>query len=583
MNITTKLIIPDQFPTDEIPGTRMTRYSIHSDLTEMLQNEKEDFIFICYESEFSKYKDIAKKASYLIIISFTREFMQFSYNIFFINGEKSDGYTIQLIVEMLRVNNHLKEEILENYKIGIDLSAEKDKKALWEKILRFSRKSTSAEAGALYLLSEDKKNIYFLVSQNDKLDIREFVGKKIPFNKKSLVGFVCSTGETLNIEDAYTISTALPYSHNHKLDYELDYKTQSIITVPMVTDRGEIIGALQIINKKVRETVVSFTNYDEILLTSLASLSAVTIENNRLYLEIEELFESFVMASTKAIDQRDPATKDHSERVSHYTKMLMDAVSKDSKIFPEIKFAANDAKVAEIAAVLHDIGKLGVKEHLLTKINKLSEADYERVKGRFWFVKLSLEKSELIERCGKYKDDIGFIEELIENIDRINTPGALQMHDIALVKQAQSKVFYIENQEVFLLTKREADYLLIEKGNLNSAERKDVESHAQKSYEILKTMKWPKELSSVPEHVLNHHEKLDGSGYPSKKRAKDLHIIDRIIAIADIYDALTAGDRTYKKPLHPMEALSIMESDAMKSKIDQNLFVIFKQLILKYA
>lgn len=574
------LIIPSMLLISEMYDTKLYTYANKEELEIILSGMKSRYILVCYEDDFSKYKYAANEADYIIIITYKREFMQFSHNIYFIHGEKINAYTLFLMSKMVNINQNLKEEVLENYKIGISLSAEKDKSMLWDKILSFCRRATRAEAGTLYLMSKDKKAIFFVCSQNEKLDKNEIEQKEIPFNKSSLVGFVCSSGHTLNIEDAYEIPEELPYKFNKAFDVTLGYRTKSILTVPMLTPHGEIIGAVQLLNKKnFSGDYVSFSGYDEVLLRSLSSLSAVTVENNRLYDDISNLFDSLIISSTKAIEQRDPATKGHSVRVSKTTLAAMELIDNDIELFPDVKFNSNDYRAAEIASMLHDFGKVGVRENILTKINKLYPSDYERLKGRLFYIKVLLEREALVNGSSDYIGDMEFIRVLIERLDTINSPAPMSGENLALVKLARDKKVLIDGFEHRFLTDEEADYLMIEKGNLTTKERDDMESHVVFSYEILRAMKWPYELSKVPDYVISHHEKLDGSGYPMHLKDNQIGIIERVIAIADIYDALTASDRSYKKAIPREIALKIINEEVEKGKLDKKVFRLFKENI----
>jgi len=571
------VILPEQLIVSSYEGYTVHTYSSTEDLKNITENLNE-YIFVCYEDHFSEYKEVAKDAFYLILISFKREFMQFSHNIFFINGEKLNTYNLFLMFEMIRINHELKSEILENYRIGIDLSAEKDMKKLWEKILSFSRKSTHAEAGTLFMLKKKKDAITFLCSQNERFNMDEIKEVEIPFNNKSLVGYVCSTGKTLNIKDAYNLPDDLPYKFNPKIDEELHYHTQSIITIPMVTPHGDIIGAVQLINKKtVSEMITGFSNYDELLLRSIASLSAVAIENNRLYDEISGLFDSFIFASTKAIEQRDPATKGHSERVARYTMGLMALVNEsDLTVFKGVKFTPHDVRSAEVAAILHDFGKVGIREKLLIKQNKLFYEDYEKIRGRALYIKVSLEKQAIEMKLLNQQPDIDFITTFVDKLDELNMPSPLTEENEKFIQEAMGKKFTILDEVFPLLTGKEAENLLIGNGSLTPDERLNMENHVIYSYEIIKAMKWPYEMENVPDYVINHHEKLDGSGYPFGKTGKELGLIDRIIAISDIYDALTASDRTYKRSFSPEIALKIIEEEVTSGRLDSEIFSLLK-------
>jgi len=487
-----------------------------------------------------------------------------------VDGEKINAYTIYTIARLIEVIDELKDEIVGNYNIGVDLSSEKDPQRLWDKILSFSRRATRAEAGTLYLMSRDRRSIYFVRSQNEKLSRTEIERREIPFNRRSLVGFVCATGETLNIPDAYAIPDDAPYTFNRQIDIMLGYRTHSILTVPMKTPHGEVIGAVQLLNKReIQSGYLPFTTYDQLLLQSLASLAAVTVENNRLYEEISALFDSLILSSTKAIEQRDPATKGHSLRVARMTLKLLAIAQKEGYV----SLGENDRRAAEIAAMLHDFGKVGVREQILTKARKLYPADRERVYWRARYLKAAIEAGagEIANRAG----ESAFIEKFLDRLDILDKPGPLAPEDRQVLDEARTRHYQFGEEKMPLLSEEEYQYLSIPSGNLTPQERAEMEQHVVNSWELLHTMKWPLELATVPDHVLNHHEKLDGSGYPNKKSANELGVIERALAIADIYDALTAADRSYKRAIPRDTALRIIQEEASHNKIDPFLTRLF--------
>jgi len=571
----TTLFLPEELLIVEVNGAKVVLYRAAADIAASVAVCPERAIVVAYEKEAPVAKSLIRDRDWLVLIAFGRGFEHRPPNIFTIDGEKTNAYTLYILSQMVDVVNNLMDEIVGNYNIGVDLSSEKETQRLWDKILSFSRRATRAEAGTLYLMSRDRQSIYFVRSQNDKLNRVEIERREIPFNRRSLVGFVCATGETLNIPDAYAIPEEAPYAFNKQIDIMLGYRTHSILTVPMKTPRGDVIGAVQLLNKReVQSGYLPFSKYDELLLLSLASLSAVTVENNRLYEEISNLFNSLIVSSTKAIEQRDPATKGHSVRVSRMTLKTMDLLaSTGGKQFDE-----DERKAAEIASMLHDFGKVGVREQILTKVGKLYPVDYERVRWRARYIRSRLENEQLSGK-GDRAEHIALIDQFLARLDALNTPAPLSDSDRLLLEKVHEQHFRFGDEELPLLTDPEHRYLSIARGNLTVEERVAMEQHVVQSWEIMKAMKWPWELSKVPEYVLNHHEKLDGTGYPHGKKERELGIIERILAITDIYDALTASDRSYKKAIPRETALRIIEDDVQKGKLDGALYELFKSHI----
>ncbi len=568
----TTLFLPEELLIAEVNGATVVLYRDAAEIAAAISACPGRAIVVAYEKESPAAKALIRDRDWLVLVAFGRGFEHRPPNIFTIDGEKTNSYTLYILSQMVEVVDSLMDEIVGNYNIGVDLSSEKETQRLWDKILAFSRRATRAEAGTLYLMSRDRQSIYFVRSQNDKLNRVEIERREIPFNRRSLVGFVCATGETLNIADAYAIPEEAPYAFNKQIDIMLGYRTHSILTVPMKTPRGDVIGAVQLLNKReVQSGYLPFSKYDELLLQSLASLSAVTVENNRLYEEISNLFNSLIVSSTKAIEQRDPATKGHSVRVSRITLKMMDLLAAAGGK----QFDDDERKAAEIASMLHDFGKVGVREKILTKVSKLYPADYERVLWRARYIRSRLENEQLAGK-GDRAAAIALIDRLLGALDKLNTPAPLTDEGRLLLEEAREQRFRFGDEELPLLTDMEHRYLSITRGNLTVEERTQMEQHVVQSWEIMKAMKWPWELSRVPEYVLSHHEKLDGTGYPHGKKETELGPIERILAIADIYDALTASDRSYKKAIPRETALRIIEDDVQKGKLDRALFELFR-------
>ncbi len=566
-----------------IPNEEHAVYQSTEDLKEMVLQKEGPFLFVCFEKDEKKVRKMASDSDFILIASFSDDFEISANNIFKVNGEEIDEFMISVLLGSAEMFSRLKKEIINNYRIGIDISFEKNNKALWDKIVSFCRDTTGAEAGTLYLMGKDKKNIYFVSSQNEKLDIKTIEKKKIPYDMKSFVGYVCHSGKTLNIKDAYSLSEKGPCVFNDKFDRKFNYRTKSILTVPMRTPRDETVGAIQLINKKGEDgKKVSFSKYDEMLLKSLASLAGVSVENRRMYEETAELLENIILSSSKSIEQRDPATKGHSERVARITVALMEMINEDSSLFKDVEFTEHEFKTAEMAAIMHDFGKIGVREHILSKINKLYPSDYERLTGRLRYLRTALERDELKDGVDR-KEEIDFICYFQSKLDDINTPSPLTEEQKEILEKARSFIVSTDGKEHRLLDDSEYTFLAVPRGNLTAKERESMQGHVQNSYDILSSMKWPFEVRNVPEYVYSHHEKLDGSGYPRGLPAHKIGIVQRILVIADIYDALTAADRTYKKGIPVQKALAIMENEEVKTgKLDRNIFFMLKDNIEKF-
>lgn len=529
---------------------------------------KVPYILIVAMRDYKPELSLIKDAKAVLIVSFDCRFKQLNPNVFVIDGEKFDRFSLEYILDFININIDLYNRILENAQIGISLSVEKDPNALYGQILTFLRKATSAEAGTLYLMNEEHDKIFFVSSQNSRLGSKVFEKREIPFNKRSFVGYVCDKGETLNIPDAYSIPEDAPYTFNSDLDKRLCYKTVSIITVPMKTATGDIVGAVQLINKIDGESgePVPFSDFDTIMLTSLSTLAAVSVENNNLLLETEKLLNNMIISSVKAIEQRDPITKGHSIRVAAYTMAILKRAVSDPEIACRYSIDKNTMKVAETASLLHDYGKVGVREKLLMKQNRFYHEELQTMK---WRIKYAI----VFMRDGSEEKAVA--EEFLSKLDSLDIPRPHDEEENRLIEKVSGIIVDANGEKIRLVTPEELSFLNIQKGTLTTEERSDMEKHVLYSYELLNSIDWPLSLKAVPDVAASHHEKLDGSGYPFHKKAGDLGIIERVLAIADIYDALTAKDRPYKKAISPEIAVSILKKEVDDGKLDPVLFDLF--------
>ena len=526
------------------------------------------YILIMSMRDYQPELSLIKNAKAVLIVSFDCEFKQLDQRVFVVDGEKFDRFSLEYILDFINITSDLYNKILENAQIGISLSVEKEPNKLYGQILTFLRKATNAEAGTLYLMNEEHDKIFFVSSQNSRLGSKVFEKREIPFNKRSFVGYVCDKGETLNIPDAYSIPEDAPYTFNSDIDKRLNYKTVSIITVPMKTATGDIVGAVQLINKLDSDSgePVPFSDFDTIMLTSLSTLAAVSVENNNLLLETEKLLNNMIISSVKAIEQRDPITKGHSIRVAAYTMAILKHALQNPKTEGLYNIDKNTLKVAETASLLHDYGKVGVREKLLMKQHRFYPEELETMKWRIKYAIVFMQDGS---------EDKAVAEELLSKLDSLDVPRPHDDEEKALIDRASRILVNANGEKIEIITSKELSYLSIPKGTLTTEERSNMEKHVLYSYELLNSIDWPLSLKAVPNVAASHHEKLDGSGYPFHKKADELGIIERVLAIADIYDALTAKDRPYKKAISPEVAISILKKEVEEGKLDPVLFDIF--------
>lgn len=495
--------------------------------------------------------------------------------------------------------------------IGVALSSERDINALLTLILRKAREITGADAGSLYLVDEDasrQRRLRFMLTQNDSVEFpfKEFT---LPLAEDSMAGYTALRGDVLNFADAYAIPNGLPFHFNDHYDRDSGYRTKSLLTLPMRNAKGEVLGVLQLINSKrdsaarllneadVAMQVQSFPERSVQLALSLASQAAVSYENRKLYQEIETLFEGFVQAAVTAIEQRDPTTSGHSLRVATYTEALAETVdSVSTGPYSEAHFDAEQMKELRYAALLHDFGKVGVREEVLVKAKKLYPGQMDLLKQRFDFIRKDLEAgmarrklqmfierdrgdalSEIARLSEDFDQRLARLEDYLQFIIDTNEPTLLEegkfrkLRDIAHQSYIDAKGIehpYISPDEVRLLS--------IPKGSLDAAERLQIESHVVHTFNFLNQIPWTKELRRVPEIARAHHEKLNGAGYPYKLHGDEIPLPTKMMTICDIFDALTASDRPYKRAVPIDRALSILESTVRAGEIDGELFNIFR-------
>ncbi len=501
-------------------------------------------------------------------------------------------------------------EIDELNRIGVALSAERDTQKLLTLIIQKAREITQSDAGSLYLVEENPqtgdKVLRFTITQNESVEV-PFSQFTFPIDKSRISAYVALTGEPLNIEDAYRLPPGVPYGFSTDFDKRIGYRQKSMLTVPMKNHKGEIVGVVQLMNHK-RDTGARVTpeNVDEVvfpyperaqqLVLSMASQAAVALENNRLVEDIRNLFESFVNASVVAIEARDPTTSGHSFRVKELTVALAEAVDRcDDGPYASTKFTLEQIKEIRYAAVLHDFGKVGVREQVLVKANKLYPHQLDIVKERFNYVRKALQeehsrkklehilergREEYLARLPEFEADyagrLKEMDDFFQFVLECNRPTVLPEGNFEkLVDIAGRKYLDWSGEEKPILVSDEVRLLSVHKGSLDEAERREIESHVIHTFNFLAQIPWTKEIRNVPLIARAHHEKLDGSGYPFKLLAPEIPVQSRMMTISDIYDALSASDRPYKRAVPPDKALAILESEVKQKLMDEDLFRIF--------
>jgi HD-GYP domain-containing protein (c-di-GMP phosphodiesterase class II) len=510
-------------------------------------------------------------------------------------------------IAAFRADRELKRsrtELAELQRIGMALMTERDPNRLLVRILEQAKLLTHSDAGSLYLVEkgeDGEQRLRFKLSQNDSLQNLPFVEFTLPIDESSIAGYVAAMNEPLLIEDAYDIPDDAPYSLNRSFDERFGYRTRSILVVPMTDHRGAMVGVLQLINSKsdplavitseeaADDFVLPYGRHELQLVQSLAGQAAVSIENARLAAQVQNLFESFVKAAVTAIDQRDPTTAGHSIRVASLTVDMAEALERSSQgPWSGTTFSREQIRELRYAAMLHDFGKVGVREEVLVKAKKLPPFLYERVESRFDLIRRTAEadyfrrRSELLragassaalqEMESSFEAELAELDQFQDAVRAANQPSVLPEESAAILGEIALRRYRSpRGDDQPFLAPEELHYLRIPKGTLDEQERLEIESHVEQTYRFLTQIPWTDDLRQLANIAYGHHEKLNGRGYPRGISGADIPVQTRIMTIADIFDALTASDRPYKPAVPVERALSIIEFEAKEGMLDTDL------------
>ena len=500
-------------------------------------------------------------------------------------------------------------ELGELIEIAKALTTEREIDKLLGLILEKSRFITGADAGSIYVVEGDdpqpeSRTLRFKLSQNASVvfDSREFT---IPMSPRSMAGYAALHKKPLRIADVYDLPALTPYSFDRSFDDKVGYRTRSMLCAPLLSRVGDVIGVLQLINKKrdpdkrlrsaedVAEQVISFDDRSEELLGTLASQAGIALENAILYAEIQHMLEGFVRASVEAIEQRDPTTSGHSRRVADLTVGLARAVERESRgPYRGLAFTSDDLRELEYASLLHDFGKIGVREEVLLKAKKLFPAQLEGIRSRFEFAIRSAEvdvlerKVRLLERGAPAADLAALDHELARRKRELDAAFALILaaNEPTVLKGGEFERIAALAHETFielggnvapLLTQAEVACLSVARGSLTSREIDEIRSHVAHTFTFLSQIPWGKQFRRVAVIAGSHHERLNGTGYPRRLHAEEIPVQSKMMAVSDIFDALTASDRPYKKAVPLDKALDILGFEVRDNHIDGDLVKIF--------
>ncbi len=505
-------------------------------------------------------------------------------------------------------NTHIAHEKLQVLQeVAIELMNSHDLKKTLQMIVNKAVDLLICDAGSLFVKHNDQNLIFeFAVNRSIQFEFKKHI---IPINGKGLAAYSFRTGRELLINDVENRTGKEPFEFNSAIDSKTGYRTKSVLIQPLISKKGEVLGVLQIVNRKKKrdqawpsaelkkiKSMPNFTKEDSDFLKSFASIASAALENSQLYKDIENLFEGFVTASVHAIESRDLATRGHSDRVAHLTVDLAQKISSSGENeLKDYKFSPTQIAEIRYAALLHDFGKIGVSEATLLKQEKLSPLQKLSIRSRldgfknaaeikllneYLFSLISQRRAPTELEFNKLKNQVRHFGEEIEiywnTILDLNKPTVLDANkDEKLNNIANLKCLDCNGNHTPLILPEEQFALKIKKGSLTETERLEIESHVTHTFNFLRKIPWTNHLSKVPDIAAGHHERLNGTGYPRKLSAPEILPQSRIMAICDIYDALVASDRPYKASLPSEKALDILQAQSQKGDIDSRFLKVF--------
>ncbi|MDX4061930.1 HD domain-containing phosphohydrolase [Aliarcobacter skirrowii] len=575
------LFVECSFPNKMQNLAKISQHLTPNNLKNMLKKvSRDDFSIFLYHLKSPYIEEIKKEIKDLNILK---------------NGGKILEDRDVVDITTLKVTSYLQDiEVLDRVMdINLKLSCEQDKENLYEMILTLIKELTKSDAGTLYLLSEDKKYLDFKVVQNSSLNI--FLGtkeQKISWNSlplylkngeenRDMVAVVCALdNKIINIADIYN-SSDYNFEGTKLFDKSKNYHSKSMLVVPLVNHENDVIGVIQLINKDIKQKDSFFTKYDEKIIKALSLQAAMALTNTQLIASLETFLEAFVTSIANAIDAKSRHTSTHITKMSKLAPLIAKAINEDDTIYKDIKYNSNNIKEIELAAKLHDVGKISIPEWVIDKSTKLQKLvdGLEIIRLKVEIIKKDL-KIELLENKISKEQFDKKLEELEDDFNFLvisNKGGEFMSDDdIKRVKNISSYKYILDNKYENLLNDDEVDNLSIRKGTLTLQEREIMNSHAKLSYDMLSALPFPKKYSNIMHIAVNHHEKLNGKGYPRGLTDEELVLEDRILILADIFEALTSIDRPYKGIKKLSEVFKILDFMAEDKDIDRDLLEFFK-------
>lgn len=481
------------------------------------------------------------------------------------------------------------KELREIVDIGIALTTEKNKNRLLEMILKKAMDISNCDAGTLYLFTGDRLEFKIMktlsqgVSKGENGEAIDL--PPVPLKEENVCAYAAIHKELVNVEDVYH-SERFDFSGPKRYDAMTGYRTQSMIVIPMEDSENELVGVLQLMNAQDNDgKVVRFTEDDEFVLRSMASQAAVSISNMKYMEAIKVQLHSFVSAFATAVDERTPYNGSHTRKVAVYAVILADYINRMySQGKCEEFFDDNRKEQLQLAAALHDIGKMIVPLSVMNKATRL-DGGLVTIEERFKLLKAYYEIDFLRGKLSReaYEEKIQYLNDSLQFIIEIDNAGFMPDERIARVIEIADCCYETEDgNKMFYLTSEEKECLCIRKGTLTEEERKIMESHALMTRKILDKVHFSKNYSKVKQFASTHHECLNGTGYPDRLTAEDLEMESRILAVVDVFDALTCTDRPYKKPMPKERAFAILHDMAVKEgKLEDRLVTWLEEAMME--
>lgn len=576
------LLIECSFPNRLNELAKLTEHLTPQLISENFKNLKRDDISIFFYHLKPTYEEEIKKE--------IEEFSLLNYK----GKVLKEGDSIHVDTGRIRRDLLSENKLDEIMNINLTFSSENDKDKLLEDILTLTRKLTNAQAGTLYIKSRDERQLNFKVVQNDILKTNlskaqnnldwpslEIYDENNNLNN-SMVAVVCANERrVINISDVYTVKE-YQFDGTKKFDAQTGYRSKSMLVIPLINHENEVIGVLQLINKVEENTkeILEFNKLDEKVIKYLASQAAVTLTNIQLIQGLEDLLDAFVTTIAKAIDAKSPYTSGHIEKVEKIALMVAKAINDDDTIYKDVKYDDINYKELGLAAWMHDVGKISTPDYVMDKATKLEKIfdRVELIEQRIELIKKDLEVKYLKNNISsnEFETETAKLNEYKHFIKKLNKGAEFMSEDDEAMLNQISKLRYeIDGSEIPLLNEDETYNLSIKKGTLTKEEIDKIRHHAYLSYDMISSLPFPKKYKNVLNIACNHHEKLNGEGYPRGLSSDDISLEDRIMILADVFEALTANDRPYKDAMKLSQVKNILFGIANRGEIDKQLVEFF--------